>query len=298
VLVDDGSNKLAVLRNQQWSVTALVNNSSGSIAERYSYDHFGKRTIYAANGTTARTVSSHKNPYGYTSRRHDDETELMYYRARYYDPGTGEFISQDPLEYVDGMSQYRAYFVPGTVDPEGEKCTKGTPCDATGVQVCKERCKLAALNKNNRNRELTAHRCVSQLAMPKGMTYKCECDFKPIDRDKLCKELTKKVDQLCNKGKPLGPGRIGWLVACTKQDGKSPLHNVLMAEKWKACARAGATRQKLCFKKGADGWLTHQKEIDDAFDISKKCSDVAAWKDRERARKKRRPIMIRKWPKI
>jgi RHS repeat-associated protein len=123
VLVDDGTNELAVLRNQQWSVTALVNNSTGSVAERYSYDHFGKRTIYAANGTTVRTVSSHKNPFGYTSRRHDDETELMYYRARYYDPATGEFISQDPLEYVDGMSQYRGYFAPGGVDSEGQNWT-------------------------------------------------------------------------------------------------------------------------------------------------------------------------------
>ena len=44
---------------------------------------------------------------------------LMYFRARYYDPATGEFISRDPLEYVDGMSLYRGYFVPGGVDPFG-----------------------------------------------------------------------------------------------------------------------------------------------------------------------------------
>jgi hypothetical protein len=44
----------------------------------------------------------------------------MYYRARYYDPETGEFVSQDPLDYVDGMSQYRGYFVPGAVDSSGQ----------------------------------------------------------------------------------------------------------------------------------------------------------------------------------
>jgi hypothetical protein len=43
----------------------------------------------------------------------------LYKRARYYDPNTGEFVSRDPLEYVDGMSQYRGYFVPDTVDPLG-----------------------------------------------------------------------------------------------------------------------------------------------------------------------------------
>jgi hypothetical protein len=44
---------------------------------------------------------------------------LVIYRARYYDPNTGEFISRDPLEYVDGMSQYRGYFLISGVDPFG-----------------------------------------------------------------------------------------------------------------------------------------------------------------------------------
>ena len=44
----------------------------------------------------------------------------MYFRARYYDQINGEFISQDPLEYVDGMSLYRGYFVPNAIDPAGE----------------------------------------------------------------------------------------------------------------------------------------------------------------------------------
>jgi hypothetical protein len=43
----------------------------------------------------------------------------MYFRARYYDPGTGEFIRRDPLEYIDGMSLYRGYFIPSGTDPFG-----------------------------------------------------------------------------------------------------------------------------------------------------------------------------------
>jgi len=44
----------------------------------------------------------------------------MYFRARYYDRVTGEFTSRDPLEFVDGMSLYRAYFVPNHTDPKGK----------------------------------------------------------------------------------------------------------------------------------------------------------------------------------
>jgi len=40
-------------------------------------------------------------------------------RARYYDTHTAEFLSTDPLEYVDGMSLFRGYFVPNMVDSYG-----------------------------------------------------------------------------------------------------------------------------------------------------------------------------------
>ena len=119
VMLARGSQKLTVTRNQQWSVTALVDSSDGTVVERYAYDIFGKRTILAADGSTVRFGSSYNNPYGYTSRRHDEETGLMYFRARYYDPTTGEFIAQDPLGYVDGMSLYRGYMGHNWVDPQG-----------------------------------------------------------------------------------------------------------------------------------------------------------------------------------
>jgi RHS repeat-associated protein len=45
-----------------------------------------------------------------------------YFRARFFDPSTGEFISRDPLEYVDGMSMYRGYFGLNNVDSRGTQC--------------------------------------------------------------------------------------------------------------------------------------------------------------------------------
>ncbi len=132
---DNNSERLNVLRNQQWSVTGLTKDSDGSVAELYSYDVFGKRTILAANGTTVRTTSSYSNPYGYTSRRHDEESGLMFYRARYYDPHTGEFISHDPLGYVDGMSLYRAYMGLAFVDPAGLSRCQEDECEIESITV-------------------------------------------------------------------------------------------------------------------------------------------------------------------
>jgi hypothetical protein len=59
----------------------------------------------------------------------------MVLRARYYDPSTGEFTSPDPLEYVDGMSLYRGYFVSKTTDPSGLKCEEKCCCCVEGIDI-------------------------------------------------------------------------------------------------------------------------------------------------------------------
>ncbi len=49
-------------------------------------------------------------------------------RARSYDPHTAEFVSTDPLEYVDGMSLFRGYFQFFKTDSWGTAVTK-QQCD-------------------------------------------------------------------------------------------------------------------------------------------------------------------------
>ena len=78
------------------SVTSL-SNSSGALANTYTYDSFGKLT--ASTGTIA-------NPYRYTGREVDSETGLDYYRARYYDPNGGRFMSEDSIGFDAGPNFY------------------------------------------------------------------------------------------------------------------------------------------------------------------------------------------------
>src|SRR5207253_408203 len=54
------------------SVTSL-SNGTGSLAQTYSFDSFGKTT----------PTGSLVNPFQYTGRESDTETGLYYYRARY-----------------------------------------------------------------------------------------------------------------------------------------------------------------------------------------------------------------------
>ena len=79
------------------SATSLT-NSSGALSLSYTYDSFGK--ITASSGSVS-------NPFRYTGRDFDTETSLYYYRARYYDPATGRFLSEDPSGFSDGLNFYR-----------------------------------------------------------------------------------------------------------------------------------------------------------------------------------------------
>ena len=68
------------------------------------------------------TASSGGIPhYGYTGREPDD-SGLIYYRARYYDPRIGRFTQRDPLGFIDGVNRY--VYVANTpvnaIDPSGE----------------------------------------------------------------------------------------------------------------------------------------------------------------------------------
>ena len=78
------------------SVTSL-SSAAGSIANTYTYDSFGKLT---------NSTGSLVNPFRYTARESDTETDLYYYRARYYDQVGGRFVSEDPIRFNGGPNFY------------------------------------------------------------------------------------------------------------------------------------------------------------------------------------------------
>jgi len=79
------------------SVTELTKKNASTV-NTYFYDTFGDDSP-ASSETVA-------NPFHYTARERDSETKLYYYRARYYDPLFGRFLSEDPLRFQGGMNLY------------------------------------------------------------------------------------------------------------------------------------------------------------------------------------------------
>jgi len=116
--------------------TYLLTDSTGAIAERYTYTPYGATTTYDSTYTTPQTTSRVGNPYLFTGRELDGETLLYFYRARTYDPVQGRFKQLDPVGYSGGFNLYRYCRNNPTVlaDPSGLGCMVTFKCQLTTQQ--------------------------------------------------------------------------------------------------------------------------------------------------------------------
>ena len=127
------SQRYYLLSNHLYSPAAAVSDAGG-VVERYRYDAYGKRSVYAPN-LTALGGTGISNAIVFTGRYLDSETGLVYFRARQYSTAQGRFIGRDPwpskndqpfrvkprigIGYINGVSSYQSYFIPNRLDPYG-----------------------------------------------------------------------------------------------------------------------------------------------------------------------------------
>jgi RHS repeat-associated protein len=123
------------------SITGL-SNSSGSIVQTYSYDSFGNMT---ATGNI-------RQPFTYTGREYDHATEMYFYRARYYDPKVGRFVTKDPIGFDGGDVNLYAYVSNDPInwiDPDGLSSLVYNSSDGTLTIYSKQGCKVKQCKAGN-----------------------------------------------------------------------------------------------------------------------------------------------------
>jgi len=100
------------------SITGL-SDATGTMVQTYSYDAFG-------NVTPSGAISQ---PFAFTGREYDAETSMYFYRARYYDPVVGRFVTRDPIGFAGGDVNLFAYVENSPVnliDPDGLESAAGS----------------------------------------------------------------------------------------------------------------------------------------------------------------------------
>jgi RHS repeat-associated protein len=106
---DDGS-ALSYFHADGLASVGKATSTAGGITLTRRYDAWGNLEVGAST-----------SGYAFSGREHDPQTILYYYRARYYDPKIGRFLTEDPIGFAGGDNFYLyADINPTTlVDPFG-----------------------------------------------------------------------------------------------------------------------------------------------------------------------------------
>ena len=80
------------------NIVAWVNTATLALAGRADYAAFGE--------TVQQTGVAKDLPFGFSSKYTDAESGLLYYGYRYYNPGTGRWLSRDPIAEDGGFNLY------------------------------------------------------------------------------------------------------------------------------------------------------------------------------------------------
>jgi RHS repeat-associated protein len=108
---------------------SILTDGLGNTVGRIKYEAFGGSTNFMPI------------QFSYTGRESEEQSGLIYYRARWYNPELGKFISEDPIGLADGLNLYS--YVRNNpinrIDPLGTssidctnsspKCGDYSPCD-------------------------------------------------------------------------------------------------------------------------------------------------------------------------
>ena len=143
VLADENGSGVVswLLADQEGTIRDVARYDSGTdtttVVDHLTYDAFGE--------IISQTNSSAEPHFAFTGRDWDPDSNLYYYRARWYDPHTGRFLSQDPSGFRAGDTNLNRYVwnrPTSLTDPTGLDGSGGG--DGSGGNVLRDEWPLAS----------------------------------------------------------------------------------------------------------------------------------------------------------
>lgn len=201
----------------------------GGATSYFVADHLGS-IVQVTDSLGTPTLTREYDPWGsllqgsttagnaFTGREWDSETNLYYYRARYYSPVSGRFLGEDPARDGSNLFLYAANNVVNRVDPLGLKdrkwpyngCvtnTRGCKCDIPTIDMDNDKLYCVAPGTSTPNKRKD-HVDVDFVLIDStwykigvwnfDVSDKCEAD------DGFSPAIRKDLDDIENKLKKLG----------------------------------------------------------------------------------------------
>jgi len=105
VAIELNGTAYAPIHDHRGNVCCLLDASTGDVAECYRYTAFGKKSIFSPQGDLLDTSAVH-NPWMFSSKRCEAESNLIFFGKRYYCPEMARWLTKDPLGDGDGPNPY------------------------------------------------------------------------------------------------------------------------------------------------------------------------------------------------
>jgi RHS repeat-associated protein len=166
----ESSGAIYYYHNDHLGTPLAMTDSTGTIVWKAAYNPFGKAEVDPSSTVT--------NNFRFPGQYYDSESGLYYNWYRYYDPGTGRYVTADPIWLSEEANLYTyARNNPNTfIDPQGLKgCGPGSgfkewiipdfPFGLNFLKCCNKHddcygCEGKALGKNRRDCDLEFCKCL------------------------------------------------------------------------------------------------------------------------------------------
>ena len=108
-----------IFSDQLGSPRLVVNTTTGAVVEQVAYDEFGSITSDTNPGF---------QPFGFAGGLYDQDTKLVRFGARDYNPSTGRWTAKDPIRFAGGDTNLYGYVLDDPVNRIDPKGLGGPPC--------------------------------------------------------------------------------------------------------------------------------------------------------------------------
>ncbi len=114
-----GDSTYKVVTDHLGSVRLIVNSQTGNVVQEIGYDEYG--VVLSKSG-------GFEQPFAFAGGLYDEQTKLVRFGARDYDPSIGRWTAKDPILFAGGVSNLYEYCINNPInyiDPQGLQAMAG-----------------------------------------------------------------------------------------------------------------------------------------------------------------------------